>query len=165
MKLTSSLTTILSVLVLSVSAAKRPEGAPDGIYVEIVHDNGTTTMEYYGPANSTSSVYSFDKRAGVGPVCQTPAMARSDIVSAVNGLSGFFGGGNAFYGLSVSSYSGGAVAYGCNYGDGQTMDANTFIGFENDLDSTCGNTHAGYYNHPDWKASYGRTQSSQSFCK
>lgn len=166
MKLTSSLTTIVSLLALSVSAAKRPDNAPDGIYIEVVHANGTTVMEYYGPANTTAPAYALDKRdkdQGY-PVCQRPAMARSDIVAAVNGLNNFFGGGNAFYGKSVSNYHGGAVAYGCNYGNGQSMDAGRFNDMMNSLDTSCGNTHAGYFDHPGWKSSYGRAQSSSSFC-
>lgn len=78
MKLTSSLTTIVSLLALSVSAAKRPDNAPDGIYIEVVHANGTTVMEYYGPANTTAPAYALDKRdkdQGY-PVCQRPAMAQ-----------------------------------------------------------------------------------------
>lgn len=164
MKLTLALSHILTLLVVSVSAAKRPEGAPDGIYLEIVSGNGTTIMEYVGPTPSTIPEHKLDRRAGVGPQCQSPLMALSDIQAAQGGLANFFGGGNAFYAKSVSSYSGSAVAYGCNYGNGQTMDSNTFNEFMSDLDVNCGNTHAGYYNHPDWKASYGRTQSSQSFC-
>lgn len=78
MKLTSSLTTIVSLLALSVSAAKHPDNAPDGIYIEVVHANGTTVMEYYGPANTTAPAYALDKRdkdQGY-PVCQRPAMAQ-----------------------------------------------------------------------------------------
>ena len=158
-------TTILSLLAISTAAfaAKRPDGGPDGIYVEIEHDNGTTTVQYYGKANHTEAG-AFGKRAGVGPQCTSGSMSRSDIVEAQGGLASFFGGGNAFYAKSVSNYHGGAVAFGCNYGKGQTMDANTFNGFMGSVDGSCGDTQAGYYNHPDWKASYGRTQSSSSFC-
>lgn len=164
MKLTSTLNVIFSLLVLSASATRRPEGAPDGIYIELVYPNGTAHLEYYGLPKEMTPGSDLSKRAGIGPQCQSPAMAVSDIQAAQGGLAGFFGNGNAFYAKSVSNYNGGAVAFGCNYGNGQTMDANTFNGFMSSLDTACGNTHAAYYNHPDWKASYGRTQSSSSFC-
>lgn len=78
-------------------------------------------------------------------------------------LEAAFGGGRHFT-TKISAYSGNAVAFGCDYGNGQTMSSGEYSGYIQVLDAKCGNTFAAYYDLPNAKSSYGRTNSDQDFC-
>ncbi|KAI0319775.1 hypothetical protein OF83DRAFT_1169917 [Amylostereum chailletii] len=155
--------TLLAALVASAVAIERPKGGPDGLYIAEVDANGDEKLTYVGPGNTTVP-HTLTARASTGPFCQSVQASASDISNAEHALANFFGGGTSFFGSSVSMYSGSAVAYGCNYGNGQTMSSQEFLGYVSVLDAKCGGQNAAYYNLPSSKSSYGRTASSQGFC-
>ncbi|CAF3456589.1 unnamed protein product [Rotaria sp. Silwood1] len=155
-------------LISTASSYKKPVGGADGIY--IFHMTSSTSndpiIEYLGPANFTTTVLSGpSQRKDSGVHCeQNVFFSTDDMNKAISGLASFFGTGNAFYAKSVSSYYGSAVAFGCNYGNGQHMDANFFIQEQNLINNKCGSGRGGWSSHESWKSSYGRTSASKSFC-
>lgn len=103
-------------------------------------------------------------RAGFGVQCQNDVeVDSSDITNAQNALGNSFGGGITFH-SKISAVSGDAVAYGCDYGNGQFMTSTEYLGYMSAISTNCGSTSAGYYNIPSSKSSYGRTSSSVGFC-
>ena len=88
----------------------------------------------------------------------------SDFAQADQMLANFFGNGNTFKGKDIAYYYGSAVAFGCNYGHGQTDTASKWDSNVNAINQDCGVAGSGWYSYPSSKASYGRTLSSESFC-
>lgn len=132
-------TTVLA-LAASVSAAptsiaqlkpkgifKIPAGSPDGLYTHTVGIDGTVHTQYHGTLNATTPVADA-KRDGTGVHCQSPTVDPSDATAAINGLAAMFGTQPNFS-HSISYSSGAAMAFGCDYGNGQTMNGEEFTGF------------------------------------
>ena len=65
----------------------------------------------------------------------------------------------------TTSYKwGSAVAYGCNYGNGQTVTGSWLAAQFASIAQECGSSTAGWIAYPDWKASYGIDNSGVGFC-
>jgi hypothetical protein len=145
-----------------------PPNSLDGFYIHTIDESGNKGLEYLGLLNSTVKTHdrnenSFEKRASEGAICQGSYLYPSDVTNAEGGLEGVCGGGKKF--SSAISYQGGdAVAYGCNYGSGQTCHSNDVATFFGRLTTKCGGNQQGWYSYPDWKVSYGVTHVGNSFC-
>lgn len=170
-------TTILALaaVVASVSAAptstvqlkpkgifKITAGSPDGLYTHIVGIDGTVHTQYHGTLNATTPAADA-KRDGTGVHCQNPTVNPSDATAAISGLATMFGTQPNFSG-SISYSSGTATAFGCDYGNGQTMNGEEFTGFLNGVQSECGDKKTGFFDLPGIKASYGITTNGLAFC-
>lgn len=147
-----------------------PIGSANGIYLHQVDADGTVRTEYLGagpvtlPSAPSTRAYSpVYARAGYSLQCQNIGVNQGDKENAEKQLASAFAGGSFFRG-TISSVSGSAVAYGCDYGNGQTMSSEQFQEFMSALDGQCGAATAGWYSIPDWAASYGRTNAGVSFC-
>ncbi|KAH0556090.1 hypothetical protein GP486_005972 [Trichoglossum hirsutum] len=167
---------ILSSAIASAGAHSVPEDGPDGLYIHHTDENGNSTYQYWGEApdlvfartiegralNTSSKLASLERRDG--PVCSSFELDQNDANSATNGLAAWFGCGRSFKGKSEASYkSGSVVAFGCDYGDGQTYTSDKYLDDIAAVKAKCGNS-AGWFAHDSWKSSYGFTQTSQSYC-
>jgi hypothetical protein len=105
------------------------------------------------------------KRAGEGPQCGGGYVDSRSWDGAIDGFIGNCRTQNpARFKATITYKYGTAVAYGCNYGNGQECWGDQVNGFFTSLKSTCGNSEKGYYNLPKSKASYGVTDSGSGYC-
>lgn len=179
MNFSVALATLFAVI-LSASAAptttvqpkglfKIAPGAPDGLYTHHVALDGSVHTLYHGEWNRTTSAATAttsaakSKRSPFGVYCQTLTFQPADGQQAVLGLANTLNANNQFY-HSISYSSGTAVAYGCDYGHGQTMSGADTSDYLAMVENQCGNNKQGWFSLPDWKASYGMTVSGSSFC-
>lgn len=88
----------------------------------------------------------------------------TDALNAADELINLCGNGYYYGTRSISIQYNSAVAYGCNYGGGQTCHAGDLQGFFDQIFGTCGDYAAGYYEKPEWAAAYGVTATSSGFC-
>ncbi|EKG22373.1 Ankyrin [Macrophomina phaseolina MS6] len=155
-----------------------PVGAADGIYLGSLKADGSTQWDFIGPDSSTtpSSGLLVDddsdspvlaKRDGV--TCSGFGVNADDANRAQGKLADMCGGGYYFNSRSIAQVSGGAVAYACNYGNGQTCHSGDVWSFFAQVNSKCGFTNgasagAGWYSVNSWKAAYGRTTTGSGFC-
>ncbi|KAJ6473879.1 hypothetical protein C8R45DRAFT_1103548 [Mycena sanguinolenta] len=156
--------------VATAVAFQRPTGGPDGLYIHSIDAEGNSVVEYLGVASTSSNHIpraagpsaKFGKRDGV--TCGGGSGSAGDFAQADQMLANFFGNGNTFKGKDIAYYYGSAVAFGCNYGNGQTDTASQWDSNVNDINQDCGVAGSGWYSYPSSKASFGRTLSSESFC-
>ena len=98
------------------------------------------------------------------------AGVNADQVNAAQGfLADMCGGGYFFAARSIARVSGDTVAYGCNYGGGQTCHSGDVWGFFGQINDKCGFAHgasagAGWYSKNSWKATYGRGSVGAGYC-
>ncbi|KAK3385812.1 hypothetical protein B0H63DRAFT_187805 [Podospora didyma] len=88
----------------------------------------------------------------------------NDLIAAEQGLENMFANGGSFGGKSVSYKSPSAVAYGCNYGHGQTITGTWLAAQFGNIATACGSSSPGWVAYPDWKAAYGVDGSGVGFC-
>ncbi|KAI9858414.1 MAG: hypothetical protein M1813_007518 [Trichoglossum hirsutum] len=150
-----------------------PEDAPDGIYNHYTDDSGSPAYEKISMPTSTpasnprsfldtlTQSAKFRRQADVS--CSNYYVGGSDLPGAVKGLTDFFGAGNSFR-KNYSFKYGSVIAFACDYGRGQTYTSQQFLADMAAVDGVCGPQGAGWNSHKSAKSSYGRTQSSQSFC-
>ncbi|KAH9890724.1 hypothetical protein F4778DRAFT_752061 [Xylariomycetidae sp. FL2044] len=141
-------------------------GPQDGLYVEKTNPDGSTEWEYqgrYSPSPAESSSNELTTRASEGANCNGFYLDANDIQNAINGLIGTCGDGRK-YSSRISYQYGNAVAFGCNYGSGQTCYAKDLRSMFTSVEQKCGTSGAGWYSKPSWKASYGYTSVSNSYC-
>lgn len=149
-----------------------PPGSKDGLYVHTVNADGTPGLTYLGPVNTTHAARDsglappvLGKRAKKGSYCQGFYLNPTDVMGAEDGLVGYCNWDDpAVFSKAISYQSGNAVAYGCNYGNGQKCYGNQIQPFFNQLTSDCGGNQAAWYSYPDWKVSYGVTGVGNSYC-
>lgn len=165
---------MLAIATTSTLAFKHPEGSPDGLYVHDVDANGTVSVTYIGISNITvphgrrsdtnaSSTGPVELKS-TGPACGGGVGNADDMADAENALADEFGDGITFQGKSVSYTYSSAVAFVCNYGNGQTVTSGQYLGYISSVDAYCGSDVAGWYSYPSSKATYGRTLSGENFC-
>lgn len=138
--------------------------APEGFYVHSIGSNGKPENEHI--SSSASAPNTKQRREDQGAVyCKNQySVNYSDSIAAQQGLEAQFQSGGSFDGPSVSFKSGSAVAYGCNYGNGQTVSGSWLAAQFAQISQTCGSSSGGWIAYPDWKASYGIDNSGVSFC-
>ncbi|KAI1142536.1 hypothetical protein F5Y05DRAFT_371431 [Hypoxylon sp. FL0543] len=88
----------------------------------------------------------------------------NDMVYAERSLEDQFDSNGSFSGKSVSATYGSVVAYGCNYGNGQTITSSWLAAQYQLIAQNCGTTSPGWISYPDWKASYGIDSADSGFC-
>lgn len=154
-------------------------GAQNGVYGHRMGLDGIVHTTYLGPHDensnathpavitkgATATSTQQDKRGYVpqGVVCQSLTIPESDVTNAVNGLGAQFGGSLTWY-HAISSVYGSAVAYGCDYANGQTIGGVEMTGYQNSISAQCGADKEGYFRLPYVKSSYGRTVAGNGFC-
>jgi len=85
---------------------------------------------------------------------------------AQQGLIDRFKDGKSFKETSTLYKQGTVVAYGCNYGNGQTISGSWLAAQFAAIAQKCGSLSPGYVAYPDWKATYGvgSTARSEKIC-
>jgi hypothetical protein len=95
-------------------------GSEDGLYVHSINEKGAGTAEYLSTFNGTSKAQGLVRRAGEGPQCGGSYIDYRSWDGAIDGLITLCRAQNpARFKASISANSGSALAYGCNYGNGQ----------------------------------------------
>ncbi|KAK4220960.1 hypothetical protein QBC38DRAFT_378005 [Podospora fimiseda] len=146
-----------------------PVGSTDGVYIGKLDGNGTTVWELVSPIKKRDNTLaldeqSLDKRAN-GVNCQNSIVMNSgDRANAASALINMCGNGYSWWGSAIAVQSGTAVAYGCNYGNGQTCYSWDISNFFASLVASCGNNKAAYWGQGSWKAAYGYTNIGYAFC-
>jgi hypothetical protein len=180
----------LSALVLSLKVTavptpdeegtfRLPQNSKDGLYLHVVDSDGVAGLEYLGLFNSTSEQFSFtnitsesldltepgalSRRKPQGSYCQGNYIDPTSWDGAIDGLLGICKWSNHFS-KAIAYQSGNAIAYGCNYGNGQECYYDSVNSFFTWLKSDCGNNQQGYYSYPKWKVSYGVVGVGNSYC-
>jgi hypothetical protein len=174
----SILLATLAFLAPVKAAVYIPIGSPDGVYTHTTTPDGNTTLEYLGPHGLRDpEIIPYDSealpaaratrlaaRAGQGSNCQEYLGRSSDFTAVGLNLGSKCGTAGFKFDKSVSVLLGGVVAYGCNYGNGQTCKQTDVNYFFARITSKCGDNRAGWWSEPDWKASYGRTFQGIGYC-
>ena len=147
----------------SVITFQQPDGGLDGIYIHFSDASGIASSIYEGfPASSTyfaseSSTGGLHSRQTATTDCENGvSTTAADFAGAAQMLASWFGGSRSFYGHNT------AVAYGCNYGEGQTYTSSQFMNDILSINNTCQATGAGWVSSPG--SGYGRTLATKSFC-
>ena len=170
-------TTIMAVIALgAINASALPKAsktfslasdAADGAYIHTIGPNGDPQTTYVGELANTSDVSKRHQRRDYqGQIfCKNQYILNSgDVSAAEQGLEALFPYGRSFYISSVSYKIGTAVAYGCNYGDGQTVTGDFLAAQFGNIAGQCGGSSGGYVSYPDWKASYGIDSAAAGYC-
>jgi hypothetical protein len=140
-----------------------PAGSLDGIYVSSVHADGSAFWEYKGPVDTNVTTSSLFTRDSAGVHCNGNYIG-NDAQGAANAFRDFCGQGKHFDGKSISVQYGNAVAYGCNYGNGQTCYSGDMQNYFDAIFKQCGQGEAGWYNVKSSKASYGVQAGGSGYC-
>ena len=115
--------TLAFIVALSgvATAFNIPEGLGDGVYTMYKNRHGKEVFEFVGPANTTArdiaqrQLSSLPSDASVG--CAPGVITEFDRAGAISGLLGICDGSTQIgSGQHLTSVSGAAVAYMCNYG-------------------------------------------------
>ena len=163
MKFAATILTLAAAASTALAGFSHDPSAPDGVYTHYVDSAGTPQNVYLGPVHARREPH-LDVRDSSGVQCQSSIQMNADDVSAAQTqLGNIFGGGFQFF-KTISIKSGSAVAYGCDYGNGQTLSNSDFSGYMGSVSTRCGATSAGFFNLPQFKAAYGRTNAGISFC-
>ncbi|KAI9868527.1 MAG: hypothetical protein M1813_005971 [Trichoglossum hirsutum] len=167
---------ILSAALASAGIHSVPEDGPDGLHIHHIDETGNSTYQFWGEASAPVLARSIEARASYpspelaslkkrdGVNCNSFQLDSTDATAAANGLAAWFGCGRSFQGKNQAAYkSGSVVAFGCDYGNGQTYTSDQFLNDIAAVKAKCGSS-AGWDAHDSWKSSYGFTQTSQSYC-
>ena len=164
-----------SVLPRATKTYSFASDSPNGFYLHTIGPDGKPQNAHIGDLNAflpdlnrTSDVSNpHQRRQDAQPTidCKNQyTLNYNDIVAAEQGLEAMFQYGGTFDDKTVSYKSGGAVAYGCNYGSGQTVSGSWLGAQFSKISQQCGTSGGGYVSYPDWKASYGIDSSAIGFC-
>ena len=163
------------VLPRSTKTYSLASDSPNGFYLHTIGPNGNPQNAHIGDLNtflpdlnSTSDASNPHQRRqdGQGDVnCKNQYVLNyNDIVSAEQGLEAMYQYGGTFNDQTTSYKYGSAVAYGCNYGGGQTISGSWLAAQFSRISQQCGTSGSGWVTYPDWKASYGIDSSAVGFC-
>jgi hypothetical protein len=185
MRLSTSIIAISALVIVQASAI--PEAtktfslasdAPNGFYLHFFDPDGKPQNANIGDINTVfpdldhhtnSSIPNPKKRRdeknqGVITCRNQYELNYNDVIAAEQGLGAMFQFGGSFSDKTVSYKHGGVVAYGCNYGNSQTITATWLAAQFAQIAQHCGATGGGWVSYPDWKASYGLDSSGVGFC-
>lgn len=181
MRFSTSLIAISAAAIVQASAIPQTTetfslalDAPEGFYLHTIDSNGKPQNEHAdelktvlpdSDPSSAPNTQQYRREAQGSIYCKNQYLLNSkDLAAAQQGLKATFASGGSFTESSVSYKSGSAVAYGCNYGDGQTI-TGPWLGAQFALiEKECGPLGGGWIAFPDWKASYGFDNSGVGFC-
>jgi hypothetical protein len=147
----------------------------DGFYVHVTGSDGQLTSIYMGifhgdpvlAANETEMIANTRRSGGTqgGITCNNQyGLNFNDVNQAEQGMEAAFQYGGSFYQSPWTYKVGTAVAYGCNYGNGQEVAGPWLSAQFANIATTCGSAGPGYVSYPDWKAQYGIDSTSVSLC-
>ncbi|RYP05520.1 hypothetical protein DL765_009820 [Monosporascus sp. GIB2] len=147
-------------------------GAPDGFYVHAINNAGYPENIFIGdlkdmlpPVANDTNTHTRRKEKQGDIYCKNQyTINYDDLVAAEQGLERMYQDGGSFSGKSTSYKYGSAVAYGCNYGNGQTITGSWLAAQYAAIGQKCGSNSPGWVAYPDWKSSYGVDQSGVGFC-
>ena len=152
-----------------------PHGSPDGLYLGNLRADGSTEWTYHGPTNVTAeapppevlAAAALDKRDGAS--CSGFGTPADDVNTAQGQLAGLFGNGYYWTSRTIAVTYKSGIAYGCNYGNGQTSHSSDYWSDIAKVNTKCGFSNGGtagvgWYSHTSWKASYGRTAQGSGYC-
>ena len=139
-----------------------PAGSPNVFYSGSLREDGTTEWIFLGKHN-----HDIEKRDGAS--CAGFGTPTEDVNTAQSQLANLFGNGYYWTSRSIASTYNSGVAYGCNYGNGQTSTSGQYWSDIAAVNSQCGFTNGaaagvGWYSHDSRKASYGHTANSAGYC-
>lgn len=165
MKFTTTFIALIASASAAIASFTHAPGTPNGVYAHFTDADGVDHTEWIGPVNTTAPIEHrvLQVRAPYGVQCQDDEVSSSDITGAQNALANSFNSGLTFH-KKISTVFNSAVAYGCDYGNGQFMTSTEYLGYMSAISTNCGSSAAGYYNLPSSKSSYGRTSSALGFC-
>lgn len=140
----------------------------DGAYFADFNTDGTTNYTLIHPSDLSVRAASAEPmvlaRKNSGAHCSNHGVNAGDVNNAQNALRDLCGNGYFFGSRAIVQVRGSALAFGCNYGNGQTCHASDVSKFYSELDQKCGKAQAGWYSIEDWKASYGRDTNPSGYC-
>jgi hypothetical protein len=147
-----------------------PPDSKDGLYIHSLDENGNQSLEYLGVVNATGlpaldnvDSDALSKRQSTFYSCAGRFVDATSLRNAEDGLAGICGQGLEFR-QSISYQWGSAIAYGCNYGNGQTCHSGDVRRFYNGLTNACGGSQTGWTTINEWHATYGVTVVGTGFC-
>jgi hypothetical protein len=165
---------LLSTVVAAEATPKYslPSDSPDGLYVHETDADGNPKNTHIPDFNITersitrSAKFARGSSSDQGIVtCKNQyTLNYDDMITAEQGLDSWFQTGGSFSGKSTSYKWNSAVAYGCNYGKGQTINGNWLAAQWSLIAQSCGTSSPGYISFPQWKAAYGVDSSGVGFC-
>ncbi|KAN0086669.1 hypothetical protein V8E54_000357 [Elaphomyces granulatus] len=163
---------LLSAVVAAEATPKYslPGDSPDGLYVHETDADGNPKNTHIPDFNITersitpSAKFARDSSQGTITCKNQYTLNYNDMITAEQGLEQAFQHGGSFSGKSTSYKWSSAVAYGCNYGKGQTFSGNWLAAQFAQIAQSCGTSSPGYISFPQWKAAYGIDSSGVGFC-
>jgi hypothetical protein len=150
-----------------------PSNSPNGFRTHEIdaygNPNNTHIPNFNATQPSITPSAKFSRRGSSGQsgiiTCKNQyTLNYNDMIIAQQGLDQAFQNGDSFSGKSTSYKSDSAVAYGCNYGNGQTINGNWLAAQWALIAQNCGTSSPGYISFPQWKAAYGIDSSGVPFC-
>lgn len=139
-----------------------PEGAPNGPHIASLNEDGSTHWEFLGHLTRNSTASSeVQKRAATGAYCNGYYIG-ANVQSTVDDFITEFGG--RYFKTAIAWQDNGAIAYGCDYGNGQYPQTSDLQNFFASIANTCGSNSAGWWSQEDWAASYGVVGSGSGYC-
>lgn len=155
-----------------------PPGASDGTYRGTLKPDGGTAWEYLKEPGLLKGVQLASRNAAAplvaraqgqaptGAYCTGRDIDADDVDRAIAAFGDLCGGGHTFNSVLAIQH-GGAIAYGCFYGDGQTScynDRNSGPGLIRRAVDYCGRGRSAWYSLPSGRVSYGVNNFNQPFC-
>lgn len=144
--------------------------AGDGLYVGSLDAEGKFFWDFKGDVAPSAEARSENVAAAAGGLAKRsgthcngfyagPENERNDaknaLIDACHATS---------YRHSIALQRGNVIAFGCDYGGGQSCNGWEITGFFDSIANDCGVTNAGWYDKSEWKASYGVTRAGNGFC-
>ena len=166
-----------------------PPGATDGIWVHGFDANGDPTNTYIGPSSHAQDAPHLIKALKERQLEAGPAPSKwkrkvhydgptgdegANCAGTVEGdpqdlvdaefILGFACDSLQWWYHAISSVSLGAVAYACDYGNGNHCDDQTMAQQQSAIDTKCTNGTAGWFSVHNYLYAAGRTTVGQQFC-
>ncbi|KAK0725832.1 hypothetical protein B0H67DRAFT_642202 [Lasiosphaeris hirsuta] len=159
------------------TAIMLPEGLPDGHYEgdgSIDPATGFSRYTYVGPIDY-EAVANYTAAIAAASTTSTDALVRRATVNCNGRSAGDSTGsvqnafasnwdGKDFSGKWAKTTQGSSQAYACNYGGKQTIHKNDYLSNMGSVNSVCGSSNSGWFEHPEWKLNYGRDNINAGIC-
>ncbi|KAF2824446.1 hypothetical protein CC86DRAFT_384076 [Ophiobolus disseminans] len=148
-------------------------GIADGTYFVDLNEDGTTNYTVITPeailkgraaSLNTPKAGSALVARGSRAHCSNHGVDAASLAGAQRAFAEMCGNGYWFNSRAIAQVWGSAIAYGCNYGNGQTCHSADVWSFYGGIDNGCGYASAGWWSMEEWKASYGREVNPAGYC-
>ena len=178
----------LFIAATTVSAGfVHPPGSTDGIYVHTIDAHGNPVNTFIGPSSHLKDAPHLikalkERQTGPAPSkikmkaryagptgnegvnCDSGVQGDPQDLVDAEFILGFACDSLQWWYHAISSVSLGAVAYACDYGNGNHCDDETMANYQSDIDSACSNNTAGWYSIHNYLYATGRTNVGEQFC-